>query len=97
MTKIQFPVNLQLASKTGKTSCLFKSIQENGDDVSGEFHISELAKDLSKFKNSIKTAVSSRERLPQPLFWSLFNSKIKELKERKESTRRIDQLLGKLD
>ena len=58
---------------------------------------SEIAEELSSLKNSVTKAINERSRLPQPLFWSLFNSKIKELRERKERSRRLEELLSKLD
>ena len=56
---------------------------------------SDLSHDVKKLKTSVNRVIQERAYLPQPLFWSLFNSKIKELRGRKESTRRIEDLLSK--
>lgn len=67
------------------------------DDETTNKPKSELAQELERLKSSVDKLTQERERLPQPLFWSLFNSQIKEYKERKESMRRVDELLSKLD
>ena len=64
------------------------------DDCQETNQKSELASQIDKLKASVNKAIESRDRIPQPLFWSLFNSKIKELKEEKQNKRKISDLLG---
>lgn len=71
----------------------FNEIGQESTAINCETNKSKLSQELSNLQHSVLKAVASRDCLPQPLFWSLFNSKIKELRERKESLRKIDQLL----
>ncbi len=55
---------------------------------------SELAQEIKELQASITSAIEKRERLPQPLFWSLFNSRIKDMRKRRELLRTLHSLLG---
>ena len=55
---------------------------------------STIACDLARLKAAIFKSIKARERLPQPLFWSLFFSQISELKQRKEAQRLVDELFS---
>ena len=48
---------------------------------------SELSSAIENLKATTFRLAEERERLPQPLFWSLFNSKLKEIKKEKEVRR----------
>ncbi len=63
------------------------------DNEDGEGR-SPLAVAVEKLRKTSVDAAASRERLPQPLFWSLFNSKLKEIKEDKEKTRKLKDIFG---
>ena len=54
-----------------------------------------LAKRLERLKKSTVGASETRERLPQPLFWSLFHAELKELKREKALARALDEVFGK--
>jgi hypothetical protein len=41
--------------------------------------------------------MSRRERLPQPLFWSLFRSEVTRIKNRKKLERVVGNILGGID
>ena len=56
---------------------------------------SSIATELERLKTSTIEAAAKRERLPQPLFWSLFHSVISEVREKKRAQRVVDELLGK--
>jgi TATA-binding protein-associated factor Taf7 len=51
---------------------------------------SALAEDLANLKNTITRLVENRERLPQPMFWSLFNARINDIKKQKELERVVN-------
>lgn len=51
------------------------------------------AKAIKRLKDATIAAADKRERLPQPLFWSLFTSELAEIKDGKESDRLLDSLL----
>ena len=55
---------------------------------------SELAQEIKELQQSVSSAMQKRERLPQPLFWSLFNSRIKDMRKRREALRTLNSLLG---
>lgn len=54
---------------------------------------SEMALELKDIQRATVDAASRRERLPQPLFWSLFHSRIKELKDKKRKQRILEEFL----
>lgn len=56
-----------------------------------------VAKDLEKLKKTVLRLATERERLPQPLFWSLFNSRLKDIKKSKEVSRILREALGEVD
>ena len=55
---------------------------------------SQFAKDIRNLKAAVEKSLSTRERLPQPMFWSLFNLRIQELKRQRQLKRSIEELLG---
>lgn len=55
---------------------------------------SDIAREIQQLKDATINAASKRGRLPQPLFWSLFHSRIAELKREKAARRVFDELLG---
>ncbi len=58
---------------------------------------SALASEIQELKASIDRAISKRERLPQPMFWSLFHSRIKSIRERREISRLLGDIFGGQD
>ena len=55
---------------------------------------SALAKEIEALRAKVKDLSESRGRLPQPLFWSLFNSRIQDIKRQKEAERTVKSVLG---
>ena len=66
------------------------------DEDEGLPEKSKLAQEIERLKTVTIKATKERERLPQPLFWALFKSKLKELKDEKHNKRVVDEVLGKL-
>ncbi len=68
----------------------------SGDVPGGEAECepkqTEIARDLASLKNSVMDAARKRERLPQPLFWSLFHVQIHDIKRRKLRRRLLEQI-----
>jgi hypothetical protein len=58
---------------------------------------SSIAKEIEGLQTTILRFARDRERLPQPLFWSLFNSRIREIKQNKEVRRVLQEALGESD
>ena len=52
------------------------------------------AKELSKLKENVLRAANERERLPQPLFWSLFNSRLESLRSQKRKKRALEEVFN---
>ena len=52
-----------------------------------------IARRLARLKAATESAAAKRERLPQPLFWSLFRSQIEELRKDKERARMLREAL----
>lgn len=63
------------------------------DSLAQDSHRSQIANDIARLKNQSLRALSIRGRLPQPLFWSLFNCEIKRLRRKKEQREMLKELL----
>lgn len=51
------------------------------------------AREIQRLKTATIEAAEKRERLPQPLFWSLFHSALNNVREQKERERALADLL----
>ena len=70
---------------------------ESSDDTSDREHEakpSSLSTEVAELKETILRFAKERDRLPQPLFWSLFNARISEIKKTKSQSRELEDLLG---
>ena len=67
------------------------------DDKDLKVERSALAEDINDLRSTILRLARDRERLPQPLFWSLFNSRLKSIKREKELSRLLQETLGGVD
>jgi hypothetical protein len=54
---------------------------------------SATAREVSKLQGTVRRLVEEREVLPQPLFWSLFNSRLSDIKKQKEVSRLLREAL----
>ncbi len=54
---------------------------------------SDVCLSVRRLQGSAMKAIASRERLPQPLFWSLFHSEIEQIKRVKERNRAMRKIL----
>jgi len=54
---------------------------------------SKLAEELEELRRTVFETVRKRERLPQPLFWSLFHARIKRMRGARERERELKKLL----
>lgn len=64
------------------------------DDDTQASERSVIAKEVSSLQDTVLRLARDRERLPQPLFWSLFNSRLKDIKRQKEEARALKAALG---
>jgi len=71
-----------------------KKLPKDPQAVEGSSNRSQMSKDLEALRRTILDAAAKRGRLPQPLFWSLFNSRLKTIKDAKLLRRMMDELLG---
>jgi TATA-binding protein-associated factor Taf7 len=60
----------------------------------GKVERTQTAKEIAALHEKLMRLARDRERLPQPLFWSLFNSRIQEIKKNKELQRLLSDVLG---
>lgn len=58
---------------------------------------SAVANEIAELKKKIQEISEERERLPQPLFWSLFHTRLAAIKRHKEVDRVLSALLGEGD
>ena len=70
-----------------------KETPQEFDEFSMPQPPSAVALKLKKLKSASFKAAQARERLPQPLFWSLFLTEVSELKKKKEEKRLLDRIL----
>jgi hypothetical protein len=64
------------------------------DSPSSEREKSATAQEIEDLHSTVLKFARARERLPQPLFWSLFNSRIRDIKRNKELSRLLKDVLG---
>ena len=67
------------------------------DDESDNTHERErsaVALDIEDLQATVRRLASEREVLPQPLFWSLFHTRLTSIKKQKEITRVVSEVLG---
>ena len=64
------------------------------DEIASGREPSPLAVEIKDLSEAVGRAAAKRSRLPQPLFWSLFHSRIEELKRKKNKQRILDTILG---
>ncbi len=67
------------------------------EEVTSEKSTSEkstVAREIEDLQQTILRLAKDRERLPQPLFWSLFNSRLRDIKKNKELARLLRETLG---
>ena len=55
-----------------------------------------VAEELRRLQAATIAAMEKRERLPQPLFWSLFHSELDKVRKAKKQERLLQEVLGKL-
>lgn len=67
------------------------------DDTPQSREPSELAQRINRLKKSVLDSVRERERLPQPLFWSLFNHEIQDIKRDRAIERQRRKILLGVD
>ena len=66
----------------------------NAEEKESSSHRSDVAEAVERLKHATVTAAQKRDRLPQPLFWSLFASEIEAIREKKAAKRIVHSLLG---
>ena len=64
------------------------------EGIEVEVERSRLAEEIDDLKTTILRLAKDRDRLPQPLFWSLFNSRLKDIKRNKELSRLVNEVFN---
>lgn len=70
--------------------------RDSASPVSARCEKSSVAREIENLQETVNRFTRDRERLPQPLFWSLFNTRIREIKKSKEISRAVKEALGEL-
>lgn len=68
-----------------------------GEDAPEPQEPTVLASKLDRLKSATLNVVRSRNRLPQPFFWSLFHSELQEIKKQKAHERLIRKIFHGID
>jgi hypothetical protein len=70
--------------------------KDDTHDESAEVEIerSRIAEEIDDLRTTILRLAKDRDRLPQPLFWSLFNSRLKDIKRNKELSRLLNEVFN---
>ncbi|MCO6431354.1 MAG: hypothetical protein J5J00_10875 [Deltaproteobacteria bacterium] len=63
------------------------------DEETGAKGPTNTAREIQRIKKAVITAADKRQRLPQPLFWSLFHNALKDVRRSKERERALAELL----
>jgi hypothetical protein len=68
-------------------------VEDNSDTLEAR-EKSAVALDIEKLQDTVKRLAAERERLPQPLFWSLFHTRLEAIRQQKELSRVVKETLG---
>lgn len=71
-------------------------MDDDSDDIRPRER-SAISANIDNLKATVKRLSEEREVLPQPLFWSLFHSRLAAIKKQKEIERVVSEALGELD
>jgi hypothetical protein len=55
---------------------------------------SSVASNIESLQTTVKRLAEERDVLPQPLFWSLFHTRLSAIKKQKEIARVVSEALG---
>ena len=55
-----------------------------------------IAEEIRRLQAATLASIEKRERLPQPLFWSLFHSELEKVRRAKKQERLLQEVLDKL-
>jgi hypothetical protein len=64
------------------------------DDDTQPKERSAVAANIESLQATVKRLSEERDVLPQPLFWSLFHSRLASIKKQKEISRVVSEVLG---
>ena len=66
----------------------------DSDSRGANANTSPLAQAVNRLKQASFKTARERERVPQPLFWSLFRTEIDSIKEKKQTKRLLSDIFG---
>lgn len=71
-------------------------LQDDEDDTERDLAAerSAIAREVEDLQKTVLRLARDRERLPQPLFWSLFNTRLRDIKKHKDLARLLKETLG---
>jgi len=68
-------------------------MDDDGDDLTPRER-SAVAQDIDKLQATVRRLATEREVLPQPLFWSLFHTRLSSIRKQKEISRVVGKVFG---
>jgi hypothetical protein len=66
---------------------------DEADEIPAVEQRSDVAEDLADLHSTVVKLAKAREQLPQPLFWSLFHSRLRGIKKHKQLSRTLNTAL----
>lgn len=69
-------------------------MKTDDDDTNQPKEPSLVAQEVARLKRASFKAAEVRERLPQPLFWSVFGQQLNEIRQLKAKVRAIESVLS---
>lgn len=69
-------------------------LDSDEDESQAAVEPSSVANEVRQLKSAIDSAIAKRERIPQPMFWYLFHSRIKDIRKRRELLRILSGVFG---
>jgi len=83
-----------MARKSNETEVAIVPDEEREEQGCSEPGPSDIARELERIKADTIAAADKRSHLPQPLFWSLFHSRLAEIRSAKKTVRELEELFS---
>lgn len=71
-----------------------KHDQNDTEEIESPTERSAIASEIEDLRSTITRLANERERLPQPLFWSLFHTRLSKIRKTKELNRLLAHLFN---
>jgi TATA-binding protein-associated factor Taf7 len=86
-----------MGDKRNDTTTCTDSTEGDSETQPPQDERSAIAQEIRELHTTITRLANERERLPQPLFWSLFHNRLNKIRKTKELTRTLAQVLDGIE